>query len=615
MFIIILIILFLIIYFLNYTIEDFQNQYRECQIHIDNSKDKNNVLTKLNSIISQYNHVLLLENKIKEYKNKIIDVDYTLEKIEDIKTQNDIRKKEIINLNQQIKSESQTINSYNLQLSSYHKQKQTLLQNLPKTKNTNFIDGLYYIIYNDDRIIYHNVLHDFNNIYYPDTFTSIHIKGLFKSNKPDGRWFFNIKNKNSIKINDDDNTYPLIYNKYYKIHIILYQKDNITFQHHSELESSTLLDGLFFSPLKNPLFYHSLNWRVADGYPFDNVNYFKTHKVIRNGKTNHIHNINFAVNNIQHQGNINRETYAVDVYGFFKPNITGKWTFSLSSDDMSYMWINHKNEIDSNNIFINNGGLHGMVTRTNNIYLVKNKLYPIYIIFGENTGGDNLVLTIRNPQNQIIRKQSDLFITFNIDKDYDKNINIISKHENTKHNTLKEIYNINHFITKINENINNIQSSLNEKNNQKNQLQSNIKIDDHLYNNIIQNIENNTKTQEKIDEIQSELDSIDPKYKKEIQSNLNHFNNLKSDVKNKSILSIKDWNEYAYDNDYQELKSFKSTNNTNEEVSGNWKCFKENDNLDKLKLKYNNNDLYQDKNGVINMTFSKNGKNPIYYIY
>jgi hypothetical protein len=624
MFVFIIISLFIILYilFLHYIIqEDFQNKYRDCQIYIHDNKYKKDTLNKLNYIISKYNYVIYLQNQKKIYQNKIVDIQYTKQELKDIYINNKKRKDNVSTINKQIISYNQNIHSYNTQLSSYNTKKQHLLQNLPKTRTSGFLNGLYYIIYNENNIIYHNVLHDFNNIYYPDKYTSIHIKGLFKSNKPTGRWFFNLKNTNKIQINDTDNNFPLIFNLYYKINIILYNTDNITFQHHSDLESSTFLDELFFSPLKHSLFYHSLNWNLADGYAFDNINYFKNNKIIKSGKTSHINSINFAFKdsrgNVYHMFNPYRETYMIEIYGYFKPNITGNWTFSLSSDDMSCMWINtYKNQINYNNIFINNNGLHGMVTKTNQIYLIKNKLYPIYILFGENTGGDNIILTIKNPQNQIIQKHSDLFITFHIDNNYDNEINNIYKYQQNEYNKLQQIYNLNQLIIQTNKNIQDKQELLDNINNKKIQLNTDIKIDDDLYNNTIKNINENKNNQEKIDKIESKLKSIDDNYKNDIESNLNHFHNLKSNVQHKSILPIIGWKEYAHNDAYGEDKSFKSTKNSNDEVSSNWNCFRDMKKEDNnIHIKYKNNDIYKDNNNIIHMTFSKKGKNPIYYIY
>lgn len=117
--------------------------------------------------------------------------------------------------------------------------------------------------------------------------------------------------------------------------------------------------------------------------------------------------------NINNQGIGERETYCVEIVGYFRANSTGNHRFALSSDDFSYLWISHENDMElpvsrfsgvggrMSSPTINNGGAHGMRKRYSpSVYMIKGKYYPIRIQFGERTGGDNLVFSFIEPNNR-----------------------------------------------------------------------------------------------------------------------------------------------------------------------------------------------------------------------
>ena len=76
--------------------------------------------------------------------------------------------------------------------------------------------------------------------------------------------------------------------------------------------------------------------------------------------------------------------------GYFRPTTSQTYTFYLSSDDASYMWIaaNAISGFTTSNAVVNNGGLHGVVEQSGNIALSAGVYYPIRIQFGERGGGD-----------------------------------------------------------------------------------------------------------------------------------------------------------------------------------------------------------------------------------
>ena len=103
--------------------------------------------------------------------------------------------------------------------------------------------------------------------------------------------------------------------------------------------------------------------------------------------------------------------YSVEWIGFFYSKSsststnTESWTFSISSDDASYLWIgdNAKGNGQApvnytpSNATINDGGLHGNSKATKTIQLMPNEYYPIRIQFGENDGAYNMNFTFTPP--------------------------------------------------------------------------------------------------------------------------------------------------------------------------------------------------------------------------
>ena len=75
-------------------------------------------------------------------------------------------------------------------------------------------------------------------------------------------------------------------------------------------------------------------------------------------------------------------TWLID--GYFLPKNTGNYTFFLSSDDASYLWIgdNALEGYTKANALVNNGGIHGFKEVSGTIALTAGVYYPIRIIYG-----------------------------------------------------------------------------------------------------------------------------------------------------------------------------------------------------------------------------------------
>jgi len=83
-------------------------------------------------------------------------------------------------------------------------------------------------------------------------------------------------------------------------------------------------------------------------------------------------------------------SFSMQWLGYFVPTTTETYTFFLSSDDASFMWIgtNAVSGFTTANATVNNAGLHGPQEVSGTISLTANTSYPIRIQYGENGGGD-----------------------------------------------------------------------------------------------------------------------------------------------------------------------------------------------------------------------------------
>ena len=140
-----------------------------------------------------------------------------------------------------------------------------------------------------------------------------------------------------------------------------------------------------------------LSWGYYTGYFADDVNFFTGAPSV-SGIVTSIPSINAGTNGYV-PANQSWSNYSVQWTGWFLSNYTGTWTFYTNSDDASYLWIgpNATSGFTVANSTVNNAGLHGMVERSGTASLVAGQYYPIRIQFGENGGGDNMIVSFSNP--------------------------------------------------------------------------------------------------------------------------------------------------------------------------------------------------------------------------
>ena len=84
--------------------------------------------------------------------------------------------------------------------------------------------------------------------------------------------------------------------------------------------------------------------------------------------------------------------FSMQWLGYFRPTTTETYTFFLSSDDASYLWIgsNALSGFTTANATVNNGGLHANIETSGTAALTSGVYYPIRIQYGEQSGGDVL---------------------------------------------------------------------------------------------------------------------------------------------------------------------------------------------------------------------------------
>ena len=82
-------------------------------------------------------------------------------------------------------------------------------------------------------------------------------------------------------------------------------------------------------------------------------------------------------------------SFTLELFGYFRANITGTWSFGLTSDDGSYLWIgpNALFGYTTGNSNISNGGTHAMALVTCTVTLLAGVYYPIRILYGDSGGG------------------------------------------------------------------------------------------------------------------------------------------------------------------------------------------------------------------------------------
>jgi hypothetical protein len=130
-----------------------------------------------------------------------------------------------------------------------------------------------------------------------------------------------------------------------------------------------------------------LTWKFFDGeFSGDMINNFNMNSYRNIGRSTNLSNVNLGTTG-QYPVDGN-DYYSMEWNGYFRPNITGTWSFYLWTDNNGYLWIGNTAlaGYTTTNGLINNTNVTGS---TATITLIAGVYYPIRIRFTELWGGDD----------------------------------------------------------------------------------------------------------------------------------------------------------------------------------------------------------------------------------
>jgi hypothetical protein len=152
----------------------------------------------------------------------------------------------------------------------------------------------------------------------------------------------------------------------------------------------------FLTPSKDGLYVRYINGYFADNLPF-----VSTTAAVN---TPYLETMGPNIANIESGSgmtvpiNVN-DNFTLVWTGYFYAPVSGKYTFKLSSDDASYMWLG-SNALSGNtvqNANINNAGIHAMKVKSADITLTSETYYPLLIIYGDFKTTNNIVFSWKPP--------------------------------------------------------------------------------------------------------------------------------------------------------------------------------------------------------------------------
>ena len=138
-----------------------------------------------------------------------------------------------------------------------------------------------------------------------------------------------------------------------------------------------------------------LTWKYYDGASGYSVSYYTTNTYRNIGRSTNTTNINTLTNGIYPVSN--GDYYSVEIFGYFRATVSGTYTFSISSDDGTYIWIGPNALVGytTSNANMNNAGNNALISCT--VTLLAGTYYPIRIHYVEVAGGDDLTFSFTPP--------------------------------------------------------------------------------------------------------------------------------------------------------------------------------------------------------------------------
>jgi hypothetical protein len=134
------------------------------------------------------------------------------------------------------------------------------------------------------------------------------------------------------------------------------------------------------------------------GYHNEDPTFFNRNTPLVTGFITNFTNLTTATNST-YVVNGSPTYFSVEWFGYFYAPTTGTYTFTLGSDDGSYLWMGSTalSGYTTGNTVVNNGGAHGVVYVSGNIVLTANTYTAFRVQFGEIGGGKDCQCSFSGP--------------------------------------------------------------------------------------------------------------------------------------------------------------------------------------------------------------------------
>jgi len=136
-----------------------------------------------------------------------------------------------------------------------------------------------------------------------------------------------------------------------------------------------------------------LTWKYFDGHDGRVVSFYTTNTYRNIGRCIDTTNMTRVTSGIYNSQN----NYSIEIFGYFRATVSGSYTFSLVSDDGTYMWIGSNALIGYTTSNTNITNASGTTATTCTVTLLVGTYYPIRIQYTQGTGGSDLQFSFTPP--------------------------------------------------------------------------------------------------------------------------------------------------------------------------------------------------------------------------
>ena len=126
-----------------------------------------------------------------------------------------------------------------------------------------------------------------------------------------------------------------------------------------------------------------LTWKYFNGNSGGDISYYTTNTYTNIGRCVNTTNLT-RITNGQIVENSPTYLFSMEIFGYFRATVSGTWTFSLSSDDGSYLWIGPNALVGYTYLNFNIGTPASNTVATYSVTLLAGTYYPIRIHYTKN---------------------------------------------------------------------------------------------------------------------------------------------------------------------------------------------------------------------------------------